>query len=154
MLFIWNSHLTTHSGLLVYFTKFGNFWWDQRTRMNLHPPQVNSFLKIILLIYFGCTGSSLQHTGFSNFSMWDLSSPTRDQTPAISTLGVQSLNHWAIREVLISEFLTWINAVMPGNARRSRCPKVAKQVFLVSVGLTVSPSFEGGGARGAQGAST
>ena len=40
---------------------------------------------------------------------------------------------------------------MPGNAHRSRCSKVAKQVFLVSVGLTVSPSFEGGGARGARG---
>ena len=70
---------------------------------------------------FGCFGSSLWHTdsaflhgGFSLVgahvlsscdaqaslprSVWDLSSPTRDQT-CVTCIGRQILNHWTTREV-------------------------------------------------------
>ena len=41
------------------------------------------------------------------YGMWDLSSPTRDQTP-VCCIGRQILNHWTTREVLSSSnFLNW-----------------------------------------------
>ena len=48
--------------------------------------------------FFGCTGSLLQHAVFS--SMWDLSSPTRDQT-CVSCIGRQIPDHWTTRDVPI-----------------------------------------------------
>ena len=48
--------------------------------------------------FFGCTGSLLQHDVFS--IMWDLSSPTRDQT-CVSCIGRQIPDHWTTREVPI-----------------------------------------------------
>ena len=44
--------------------------------------------------------------------MWDLSSPTRDQTP-VCCIGRQILNHWTTREVLSSSnFLNWSPKVL------------------------------------------
>ena len=56
--------------------------------------------------YFGCAGSSFQHTGFLIVEqglsclqgMWDLSFPTRDQTQVLC-IGRQIPHHWTTRKV-------------------------------------------------------
>ena len=60
---------------------------------------IEHFLKFILklFIYFYLAALS---------GMWDLSSPTRDQTVAHLTLEVWSTNHWTTREVPKWDFFT------------------------------------------------
>ena len=52
-------------------------------------------------------------------SMWDLSSPTRDQT-LTPALEVQSVNHWTTRQVLGNLFLISMEVSMYYRATSSR----------------------------------
>ena len=67
------------------------------------------FLTLPHLLFFYCLQSHFTFFLAVQFSLWDLSSPTRDRTPRQlnwpSAVKVQSPTHWTARDSLISLYL-------------------------------------------------
>ena len=61
-------------------------------------------MSVLCLVFFGCTGSSLQGESFVGCGMWDLSSPTRDGT-RVPCVARQTLNLWTTREIPLNNIL-------------------------------------------------